>query len=239
MKTIKTGIDAPAVPISYELVGIVFLFNAAFVKPDQGRGGVILAGLFFIVTGLIFLRTSLVGKQRIWTKLLNEVGVKPTSQALDLGCGHGAVLNQVAQRLTLPGTVTGVDLWRSRDQSQNSLAVTRANLKVWGVSNRTSLVTANMTELPMAEAQFDLVTTSFALHNIKPAAQREQALREAVRVLKSTGTLLIVDTGHNRHEYQRVLEQLDCRVLRARRLGINGWWTGPWMASYELWAVKN
>ncbi|NLR12557.1 class I SAM-dependent methyltransferase [Lactobacillus sp. ZJLC29-4] len=239
MAKVKTGIDAPAVPISYELVGLVFLVNAAFTKPDQGRMGIILVGLLCIIAGLVFLRTSLIGKQRIWQKLLDDVGVAPDSQALDLGCGHGAVLNQVAQRLTLPGTVTGVDLWRSRDQSKNSLAVTRANLKVWGVSDRTSLVTADMTDLPLTAEKYDLVTTSFALHNIKPAAQRKQALREATRVLKSQGALLIVDTGHHRHEYQQVLEKLDCHIVRVRRLGINGWWTGPWMASYELWAVKN
>jgi len=54
MAKIQTGIDAPAVPISYELGGVVFLINAAFVAPDQGRGGVIFSCLVFIVTGLIF-----------------------------------------------------------------------------------------------------------------------------------------------------------------------------------------
>jgi len=139
------------------------------------------------------LRTSLLGKQRIWTKLLDDVQPASNIQVLDLGCGHGAVLNQVAQRLKLPGTMTGVDLWRSRDQSQNSMAVTRANLKVWGVSDRTNLITANMTDLPQREATYDLVTTNFALHNIEPAVQRDQALTEVVRVLKPGGTLLIVD----------------------------------------------
>lgn len=239
MKKVKTGIDAPLVPISYELVGLIFLVEAALTPPNHGRIGVIIVGLFSVIGGIIFLRTSLIGKTRIWTKLLDEAGVAPSDQVLDLGCGHGAVLHWVAERLTLPGTATGVDLWRSRDQSKNSLAVTRANLRVWGVADRVSLLTADMVKLPLPAAKFDVVTASFAIHNIKPAAQREQALREAVRVLKPGGKLLIVDTGHNRHDYQRVLAAADCRIVRSRGLGINGWWSGPWMASYVIWAVKN
>lgn len=111
------------------------------------------------------------------------------------------------------------------------MAVTRANLKVWGVSDRTNLITANMTDLPQREATYDLVTTSFALHNIKPAVQREQALTEVVRVLKPGGTLLIVDTGHNCRNYQRTLVQANCRIVHG------GQWVVDWSLDGKLHAV--
>lgn len=238
MQKIKTGIDAPAVPISYGLVGLIFLVEAALTPANYGRIGLIVVGVSFVIGCGLFLRTSLIGKALIWTKLLDEVCVLPTDQALDLGCGHGAILYRVAERLTLPGTVTGVDLWHSRDQSKNSLAATQTNLNRWGVSDRTNLITADMAALPLPPAEYDLVTASLALHNVKPTKRREQALREAVRVLKPGGKLLIVDTGHNRKEYQRVLTAMDCRIVQARGLGIDGWWSGPWMSSYMIWAAK-
>lgn len=239
MKKIKTGIDARAVPISYGLVGLIFLVEAALTPAEHGRIGLIVVGVTFVIGCVLFLRTSLIGKTLIWTKLLDEVGVAPTDQALDLGCGHGAILYRVAERLTVPGTVTGVDLWHSRDQSKNALAVTQANLNTWGVSDRTNLVTADMVALPLPPAKYDLVTASFALHNVKPTKRRERALREAVRVLKPGGKLLIVDTGHQRQAYQQVLTAAGCRIVQTRRLGIDGWWSGTWMASYMIWAVKN
>ncbi|MGV7377628.1 class I SAM-dependent methyltransferase, partial [Mycobacterium kansasii] len=85
----------------------------------------------------------------------------------DLGCGRGALLTRIAQRLGPAGKVTGLDLWLSRDQSHNKMAVTQKNVEDLGLANRVDLVTGDMAKLDFPNASFDVVTSSFAIHNIK------------------------------------------------------------------------
>ncbi len=59
-------------------------------------------------------------------------------------------------------------------------------------------------KLVYPEANYDVVVSSLAIHNIEEHAEREQAVREMLRVLKPGGKLLIFDifrTG----EYEKVL----------------------------------
>ena len=85
----------------------------------------------------------------------------------------------------------GLDLWRSRDQTGNSLAAARHNLEAEGVSDRCELQTGDMTTMPFPDATFDLVVSSLAIHNIAWREGRFRALDEAVRVLKPRGRLLL------------------------------------------------
>ena len=48
-------------------------------------------------------------------------------------------------------------------------------------------------KIPFGGATFDVVLSSLALHNIYNAKEREQALREIVRVLKPGGHAAIFD----------------------------------------------
>lgn len=238
MKKVTSGIDAPVIPMFY-LVAALFLFTSFFWEQHATeRFWDIVVGLFFVAGLGIFLHTSLRGKGHIWERLLAQTSVDPNAQVLDLGCGHGAVLGRVAQELSGTGRAVGVDLWRSRDQSQNSKQATMANMATLGVADRVTLVTADMVDLPYDHNRFDIVTTSFAVHNIKPKAMRYQALEEAVRVLKPGGELLIVDTDHHLRGYRDFLESAGCRVLLAKSAGFDGWWTGPWQGSYVIRAVK-
>lgn len=238
MKKVTSGIDAPVVPIVYSVAALFFFSSFFWERSATGRFWDIVVGLIFVIGTGIFLHTSLRGKKVIWERLLTQSPIDPNAQVLDLGCGHGAVLGRVAQELSGTGHAVGVDLWRSRDQSQNSQQATMTNMAALGVADRVTLVTADMVDLPYDHDRFDVVTTSFAMHNIKPQAKRDQALEEAVRVLKPGGELLIVDTEHHRRGYQNFLEAAGCRVLLSKSAGFDGWWTGPWQGSYVIRAVK-
>ena len=54
-------------------------------------------------------------------------------------------------------------------------------------------------EVPFADSSFDVVVFSLAIHNISRRADREKAIEEAVRVLRSGGRLLIADVHATRH----------------------------------------
>ncbi len=125
----------------------------------------------FIGAGLVALfcgfgwHSSRRGKFVVWRQILDDLKMRGDEQILDVGCGRGAVLLMAAGRLTT-GHATGIDLWRTQDQSGNAIEATRKNADAEGVAGRVSLETADMTALPFAAGSFDLILSSLAIHNV-------------------------------------------------------------------------
>ena len=69
--------------------------------------------------------------------------------------------------------------------------------------------------MPFDDASFNVVLSSMALHNIYNAGERQTAVREIARVLKSGGRVLIVDVRHIR-QYAATLRDagLDARCVQ-------------------------
>jgi SAM-dependent methyltransferase len=239
----KYGVDAPWVPWLWLGIGILGIALAVFCQTWGTGWWIIVTTWYFIALaafGLIgaalFWHASLRGKFLIWNRMLRRTPVPENARVLDLGCGHGAVAIMVAMRFPT-ATVTGIDLWRSIDQSGNSIEATRENLELNGVGDRITLDTGDMTKLPYPDASFDLVTASLAIHNVPTAAGRREAIREAVRVLAPRGRILIADIQRTR-EYAAVLTELGLSVTGPTKLGWRGWWSGPWMSTSELDATR-
>ena len=130
----------------------------------------------------------------------------------------------------------GVDLWRSVDQSGNSIDAARLNAAAEGVADRVDLHTGDMTAMPFADDSFDVVLSSLAIHNI-PRARRGKAIDEAVRVLRPGGRLVILDIrGTKSHAAQ--LRDLGMRNVTRRRLSWRLWWGGPWAPTRLIEATK-
>ena len=127
-----------------------------------------------------------------------------------------------AQRLPR-GRAVGVDIWSTKDQSGNAEQVTRQNAILEGVAERVELHTADMRKLPFDDGSFDVVVSSLAIHNVPGAGERTKALREAARVLKKGGKLMIADVRHRR-AYARELEACGLKIADRRPLGFRFWY---------------
>ncbi len=225
----RYGVDAFPLPALAGSAGLGFAVAAA--RCPKGRTGLAAAGSALLAMTGIYLHTSLRGKFRAWERILDEADLAGDEQLLDLGCGRGAVLVAAARRLP-SGRATGVDLW-TKDQSGNSPQATRANAAAAAVADRVDVRTGDMSDLPFADASFDVVTAALAIHNIRSPEGRLTALDEAMRVLRPGGQLLIADITHMTRAYAEHLHQ-----GTPRDLGPGYWYGGPWLGVSLLRVVK-
>ncbi|MGW6390360.1 class I SAM-dependent methyltransferase [Streptomyces sp. NPDC055103] len=228
----RYGVDAP---------GWLLAFGAGVVAPlaavaAGGPRGLLRIPPVTAVAGGLFLHASVRGKFLVWEEQLDALDLQGDEQVLDLGCGRGAVLTAVARRVP-KGRVTGVDIWRSVDQSGNDQRTAVANAEAEQVADRVEFVTADMRRLPVMDERFDVVLSSMAIHNITSAQGREEAVREAYRVLRPGGRLLIADILHTRR-YVEILRAAGAVNTTRTDAGPRMWWSGPWVRTLLVSAEK-
>jgi ArsR family transcriptional regulator len=118
------------------------------------------------------------------------VGGRPFQSMLDLGTGTGRLLE-----IFSPLYVRGIGI----DLSREMLAVARANLDRAGVHNA-QVRQGDIYAPPVERESFDLVTIHQVLHYLEdPAA----AIREAARLLRPGGRLVVVDFAPHALEFLR------------------------------------
>lgn len=234
------GIDAPYGPVILGLVGIIFLaigLLSLWVFNLSVLGMICLVyAIFFLLSTASYVYTTRWGKFQVWAKILARLRLCGNERVLDLGCGRGAVLLMAATLLPT-GKATGVDLWKSSDQSGNATSVTQRNAELEGVAERIELHTADMQNLPFADHSFDVVLSSLAIHNIGDSAGRKQTINEAVRVLKPGGKLVIADIRKTQ-QYTERLRELGMAEVTQRVLDWRFWYGGPWVATKLVSARK-
>jgi len=146
-----------------------------------------------------------VGKLRLRDRVLDGLALQGDEWVLDVGCGRGLLVIGAAKRLT-GGKAIGVDLWQTEDQSDNHPATMLRNAQLEGVADRVEIKTGDARQLPFEANTFDVVVSSWALHNLYQVTEREKALGEIVRVLKPGGRAAIVDIRHTA-EYAHVFRK--------------------------------
>ncbi len=234
------GIDAPGIVRLFLLGGGTGVVLAAILwrlAESLPMFWIIIAkmvfwpGLTFLLTGLAMLYGSKVGKLRLRDQLITKLQLRGDEQVLDVGCGRGLMLLGMAGKLTT-GRAVGIDLWQTQDQSGNAITTTEENARREGVAERVELHTGDMRELPFNDNHFDVIVSSWAIHNIPAAVGRQKAIQQIARVLKPQGRLVIVDISYV-SEYRAELQRLGWTDLK--RLGPSFHFVLP---SYQLWARK-
>ena len=113
-----------------------------------------------------------------WSRTLGEL--LPPMDVVDIGCGDGYLAIEAARWAR---HVTGVD--RSDDVLERAKALA-AKRHVTNVEWRKG----DLSRLPLRDASHDVALLSQALHH---ASEPERAIAEAVRVLRPSGRLLLMD----------------------------------------------
>ncbi|TBW38782.1 metalloregulator ArsR/SmtB family transcription factor [Siculibacillus lacustris] len=136
------------------------------------------------------LRSLHVAEDRVEAAIREAVGERRIEAMLDLGTGTGRMLTLLADRYE---RAVGIDA------SHGMLQIARAEIDRAGVA-QARVQQGDVHALPGPRDAFDLVTIHQVLHYLD---EPTRALREAARVLRPGGRLLIVDFAPHDLEFLR------------------------------------
>lgn len=173
---------------------------------------VLIPAIYALFMFALMIRGSLVDKVRDAEAILDLHKWSGGEQVLDVGCGRGLMLIAAARRLKT-GRAVGVDVWSANDQSANVPDAPIENARLAGVSERVVVETADTRHLPFADRSFDVVLSSWVVHNLDEIEDRLSALKEMVRVTRPSGTILLTDIV-NRDEYVSAITQMAVEDVR-------------------------
>ena len=144
-----------------------------------------------------------------YSKTLARVDLQKGSKILDLGCGTGALLKILEDRFP-SSELTGIDL------TEEMLAVAKQKL-----SDNVELLLGSASNLPFDSESFDWVIMSNVIGHL---SDKKTTLKEAHRVLKNPGKIVITDwtrdfqTMNLAHFYTKLINYSQYRSLRTAEL---------------------
>lgn len=129
-------------------------------------------------------------QNRIWETVISNLQWNGEGQALDIGCGNGALTIKLANKLP-SARVTGIDYWGERwEYSKNTC---EANAKAEEVNDRVAFQKASALKLPFEDGYFDAAVSNLCFHEVGDAKDKREVIREALRVVKKSGAFAFQD----------------------------------------------
>ena len=126
---------------------------------------------------------SLLGFDSARRELISGANIEPGHRVLDIGCGTGTLVVKLKRQYGA-AHVVGLD--------PDPKALRRAHLKAARAAVSVQLDQGFANELPYKRESFDRVVSSFMFHHLNEP-ERENMLREVLRVLKPGGSFHFVD----------------------------------------------
>ncbi len=132
--------------------------------------------------------------------LFEHLPLRPNLAILDLACGTGFPLFELAQVYGATCQVTGIDQWKEAVERG------RAKQQAYQLPN-VQILEADAAQLPFGEREFDLIVSHLGINNF---ADPEAVLAECFRVAKPQASLVLTTnpSGHMRELYALFREVL-------------------------------
>lgn len=121
--------------------------------------------------------------------LVQQAAIEEGHRVLDLGCGTGT-LTLMIEREHPEASLVGLDA----DPAILSIAREKASRSGSGSASGIEWMLGSAVELPFEKDSFDRVVSSLVFHHLDPE-QKQAALSEVHRILRSDGQLHVADWG--------------------------------------------
>lgn len=154
---------------------------------DKRDKATLVGGVFDSVASNYDLMNDLMsfGIHRLWKRYtLEQSGVRPGQQVLDIAGGTGDLAAKFARRVGSRGHVVLADI------NAAMLGNGRERLVDAGVVGNVDYAQSDAEALPFADDSFDCITIAFGLRNV---TEKTRALESMLRVLKPGGRLLVLE----------------------------------------------
>jgi len=151
------------------------------------------------------------------TAYLDLLGIAPGERVLDVGCGSGVVLRDVARRIAPDGTAVGVDF------SPAMLEVARRLARDEGLGELVELREGDARALPFGDGEFDAALAVTTLVHVPDA---ERAVPELARVVRPGGRIGVLDRDNDSYIIAHPDRALTRRIVAA---GAEHTTVNPWI----------
>jgi SAM-dependent methyltransferase len=129
-------------------------------------------------------------QKKVLGLLLDQVQWYGRGRALDIGCGSGALIIALARCYAEAG-LDGIDYWGGSWGYGKKQCEENAALE--GVPGRIAFTQASASKLPFPDGTFDLAVSNLVFHEVAPARDKRDVVREALRVVKPGGQFVFQD----------------------------------------------
>ena len=126
---------------------------------------------------------NLMGFDSARRELISGANIEPSHRVLDIGCGTGTLVVKLKRQYGA-AEVVGLD--------PDPKALRRARIKAVRAAVSVQLDQGFANELPYKRESFDRIFSSFMFHHLN-MPERENMLREVLRILKPGGSFHFVD----------------------------------------------
>lgn len=160
--------------------------NRATTRPERDPSAYIAPLRFPALSGWYDRVVAATTREAVWReRLVRLLVLEAGERVLDIGCGTGSLSLRMCA-VAPSAVVMGIDA------DERALAIARDKFRSATPGIRLHRGLAQ--QLPFASEKFDVVVSSLFFHHLRSGDKRE-ALREARRVLKPAGRLVIADWG--------------------------------------------
>ena len=173
------------------LIAIVFL-GLAFLSLWWLLPAVLLlmVSAYFVYARYLFSPQGSDIQKQIRDLVLANLDWDGNGQALDIGCGNGALVVGLACKYP-QAQLNGIDFWgKNWEYSQ---AVCERNARIEGVPERCTFRKASASQLPFPDETFDTVISNLTFHEVSDTADKLKLIQEALRVAKKGGKFVFQD----------------------------------------------
>jgi SAM-dependent methyltransferase len=173
------------------LIGLVFLV-CAFLFWVLAIPAVLflLVSLYFAYARYQFAPSGGNMQTRVRELLLARLDWDGNGQALDIGCGSGALTISLARKYA-KARVVGIDYWG--EQWGYSKSLCEKNAEIEGASGRVTFQKASASALPFEDEYFDAAVSNLVFHEVRGIKDKRELIREALRVVKKGGKFAFQD----------------------------------------------